>query len=302
MSDSSIATGAPVASPAPSASPAPASEPTPSAAPERTSTEDLAIIGKASETAIGEQMDDDENTSLSEPERKFNRAKRYKAGRDVARQGEAAARQEAAELRRQLAERTGAANDGDAGDGEQVAPEGYEDAQAPEAPHYASPEDQAAALQQIRERVARDLETVAVLRYNEQKYAQANPTYHDDIAAVLPELLRRPDYVREEFKSPEWGHKILHEIAKDPQRGLPWLDAMEAGGPREAARIMARMEAAMEAHERQQQQRAPAPQRRIPQTTRAAPPMSRLVGSGTGPQSQLAQVDAFIKKTYGERG
>jgi hypothetical protein len=298
MSDSSIATGAPVASPAPTSSPAPSE--TPSAAPlETTDTETLAVIGKAGEGEINRQWDDDQNPDLSESQRKSRRAQRYKAGRDVARQGEAVARQEAAELRAQLAARDaspdGTTGDVAEGDGEPAA-EGYEEAPAPEATGY-DPEQVEAARQALREQVQKEFDILADHRARDRMFAAQVPDFHETIAPIGD--IDLPDHQASLVRESPYSAAVKYAWGKS-RDGVNELLKFRQMSPAEATKYMAKVEAIYELGA--QQQRAQSSARRIPTVSRAAPPMQRLVGSGTGPQSQLHAVNDFIKKTYGDRG
>jgi hypothetical protein len=89
--------------------------------------------------------------------------------------------------------------------------------------------------------------------------------------------------VIDEIMASEKSDLISYHLAKNPNE----LDALNAMNSRELARAMGRLEATLKLPEAKKQTSAP-------------PPLSRSKG-GASPSSQEADLQAFFKKTYGDR-
>ncbi|MCK1520216.1 hypothetical protein [Bradyrhizobium sp. 17] len=104
----------------------------------------------------------------------------------------------------------------------------------------------------------------------------------DQVMKAMDGVQVRTDVI-DEIMSSEKSDLISYHLAKNPNE----LDALNAMNSRELARAMGRLEATLKLPEAKKQTSAP-------------PPLSRSKG-GASPSSQEADLQAFFKKTYGDR-
>lgn len=304
-----------------SPTPARGSEPaSPSRPPgSKTSVEDLTVMS-AIEGLGPEQMDEDDDPSIPEQQRKTSRAKRYRRGLEAAREKARTERIGRLQAERTLKERYGdeprpppesnlsgrvperTAPDDEA---QQQEPAQYDDEAQPaeqyegEQQHEpASPEEQEAARQEFGQRAVKEIEARAAYSERERQFAQQLPNYRETLQSVSDVPI--PEHTAELIRESPVGPIIAYALAASVD-GLEQLHQLQQMNPQQTARWIGKSEAHIEAAMRQRN----APQSHQPtarRATQAPRPMTPLRGGGAAPPSQLGQVNNYIKKLYGDRG
>jgi hypothetical protein len=154
------------------------------------------------------------------------------------------------------------------------------------------------ASKAVRDEIRKDRETreAAERDTKQAEVAQARRDAHLERVEAAREVIADFDQVMSTMKGVNVRNDVLDEImssdksdlisyhlAKNPNE----LDALNAMNSRELARAMGRLEATLKLPEAKKQTSAP-------------PPLSRSKG-GAAPSSQDADLQAYFKKTYGDR-
>lgn len=318
---------------------APSSDPTP-VLPVGTSTEEAVVIAKVP-GAFNRQLDDDANPNISEKTKAQRRRERYRRGgmygAVVQREQLAADRAEhktvlakygddgrASEpnddAQRERAERSlrqeetqqpqqeqpddAAQYDGEA---QQPEPEQYDgetqyDEQAPQHEQL-TPEQRNEVVQRFGQEALQEIEAAATAAERVRVFAQQQqlPNYHEVLQSVSsdPELFI-PHHAIKLIRHSEHGAAIAYWLASSVD-GMEQLRRLRGMNHEQTAKWVGKAEATYEAGMRQRHAPPQSQQPTARRATQAPRPMTPLRGSASSP-SQLATVNNYIKKLYGDRG